>query len=187
MISHLQKLSGVAREYVKIFGKFGGKCFQFIWIYFSKISLCNWVKSRRLFRSNFPAEISSKCCVKRFRLLALFTDLWIWPSFWPMCHHSQLLTITNIPSCYILRQCHCYKTRKAVDQITWPPVMDCLVNKTVYVQRNTEALSCNHYCCGKAINITYSECMSVAVGIQHAKRMRTILLSSVFCPTVPYF
>jgi len=35
--------------------------------------------------------------------------------------------------------------------------------------------------------ITYSKCMSVALGIQHAMRMRRIVLSSVACPAVPYF
>jgi len=35
--------------------------------------------------------------------------------------------------------------------------------------------------------MTYSECLSVALVIPHAKRMRRILLSSVACPAVPYF
>ena len=39
----------------------------------------------------------------------------------------------------------------------------------------------------KAISITYSECMSVALVIQHAMRMRCIILSSVACPAAPYF
>jgi hypothetical protein len=30
----------------------------------------------------------------------------------------------------------------------------------------------NHCCCGKAISVTYSECVSVALGIQRAMRMR---------------
>jgi predicted transcriptional regulator len=51
----------------------------------------------------------------------------------------------------------------------------------------TETRSHNHCCCGKAISITYSECVSVALVIQHAKRMRRIILSSVVCPAVPYF
>ena len=43
-------------------------------------------------------------------------------------------------------------------------------------------------CCrSKAINITYSESVSVALFIWHAKRMRSILLSSVACLAVPYF
>jgi len=35
-------------------------------------------------------------------------------------------------------------------------------------KRNIEACSFNRYCCGKAISITYSECVSVALFIQHA-------------------
>ena len=34
---------------------------------------------------------------------------------------------------------------------------------------------------------TYSETMSVALCIQHAKRMRRVILSSVACPAVQYF
>jgi hypothetical protein len=49
------------------------------------------------------------------------------------------------------------------------------------------ARSRNHCCRGKAISITYSECVSVALVIQHAKRMRRIILSSVVCPALPYF
>jgi len=39
----------------------------------------------------------------------------------------------------------------------------------------------------KAISVTYSEWVSVALGIQHAMRMRRIILSSVACPAVQYF
>jgi hypothetical protein len=34
---------------------------------------------------------------------------------------------------------------------------------------NTEVPSCNHCCHGRAISITYSECVSVTLSIQHAK------------------
>jgi hypothetical protein len=54
-------------------------------------------------------------------------------------------------------------------------------------KRNIVARSRNHCCRGKAANITYSECVSVALLIQHAKRMRHIILSSVVCLAVPYF
>jgi len=39
---------------------------------------------------------------------------------------------------------------------------------------------------GKAISVTHSECVSVALFIQHAKRMRHVILSSVAFLTVPY-
>jgi hypothetical protein len=53
-------------------------------------------------------------------------------------------------------------------------------------KRNTETRSRNHCCRGKAISITYSECVSVALVIQHAKRMR-LILSSVACLALPHF
>ena len=46
-------------------------------------------------------------------------------------------------------------------------------------KRNAEARSCNHCCHGKAVSITYSECLSVALVVQHVQRMRLIVLSSV--------
>ena len=39
----------------------------------------------------------------------------------------------------------------------------------------------------KSNSITYSECVSVTLVIQHAMRMRRVILSSVACLTVPYF
>jgi len=42
----------------------------------------------------------------------------------------------------------------------------------MYINRNNEARSCKHCCCGKATSITYSDCVSVALGILHAMRMR---------------
>ena len=52
-----------------------------------------------------------------------------------------------------------------------------------------EARSRNHCCRGEAISITYSECVcsSLAIVIQHAKRMRCIVLSSVAWLAVPHF
>ena len=47
---------------------------------------------------------------------------------------------------------------------------------TVHVYRNLEARSCNHCCSGKAIIITYSECVFVALDIQHAKSMYHIVV-----------
>jgi hypothetical protein len=42
----------------------------------------------------------------------------------------------------------------------------------VSIFANNDARSRVHCCSGKAISITYSECVSVASGIQHAMRMR---------------
>ena len=45
-----------------------------------------------------------------------------------------------------------------------------------------------HRCYGaKARIVTYSVCLSVTLGIQHAKRMRRIIISSVGCSAVPHF
>ena len=42
-------------------------------------------------------------------------------------------------------------------------------------QRNIEARSCDH-CCSKSIIITYSECLLVALGIEHALRKCRIVI-----------
>ena len=47
------------------------------------------------------------------------------------------------------------------------------------VLRNTEARSCHHCCSGKAIIITYSECVFVALGTQHEMRMPHIVVSGL--------
>ena len=50
------------------------------------------------------------------------------------------------------------------------------------------ARSCNHCYSGEAISITYSECVFVALGIQHSMRMRPITLSgsTMFFHIIPY-
>ena len=37
------------------------------------------------------------------------------------------------------------------------------------------------------MNVTYYECVLVALVVQHAMRMRRTILSSVACPALPYF
>jgi len=65
-----------------------------------------------------------------------------------------------------------------------------IIHKTrqsLRVSRNMEARSWNRCCSGKAIIITYSECVFAASDNQHAKLTRRIILSSAACPALPYF
>jgi hypothetical protein len=54
-------------------------------------------------------------------------------------------------------------------------------------KRNIEMLSRSHCCSRKAIIITCSEFVSVALIIQHANRMCRIILSSLVCLALPFF
>ena len=45
----------------------------------------------------------------------------------------------------------------------------------------------NHCCREEAVIITYYKCVSVALVINHAKRMRRFILSTASCPVLPYF
>jgi len=54
-------------------------------------------------------------------------------------------------------------------------------------KRNIEARSRDQCCRGKAISVTYSQCVSVALFIQRAKRMRRMILSLVAYSAVQYF
>ena len=54
-------------------------------------------------------------------------------------------------------------------------------------KRNNDVRSPYHCGRGKAIHITYSECVFVAFFIQYAERMRHILLSPLVCMFLPFF
>ena len=54
-------------------------------------------------------------------------------------------------------------------------------------KRNFEARSSNALCRGKVINITYSECMFVALCILYPKHMHRVILWHVSHPAVQYF
>jgi len=55
------------------------------------------------------------------------------------------------------------------------------------LSRKTQASSCEHCCCGKAMCVIYSECLFLALLIEHAKRMCNIILTSVASPALSYF
>jgi len=55
----------------------------------------------------------------------------------------------------------------------------------VMYKHNIESRSLNH-CCAKAMSVTCSGCVSVALGIQHRKRMHPIISSPAVLLVVPY-
>jgi len=57
----------------------------------------------------------------------------------------------------------------------------------MYVQRDIVALTCNHHCSRKATSITYSECVSVALVIQHAMGMRHIVICGLSGSTTVFY
>jgi len=59
------------------------------------------------------------------------------------------------------------------------------IRQECYVGRNKEARSCNHCCNGKALSMAESERVFVALGIQHAMRLRHIFFCA--CPALQYF
>ena len=61
-----------------------------------------------------------------------------------------------------------------------------LQDRPIRIQSNIVALSRDHCWRGKAINITCSECVSIALVSQHVKSMHRFKLSSVTCLAVPY-
>jgi len=53
--------------------------------------------------------------------------------------------------------------------------------QAMYEWRNIEARLCNYCCSGKAINITYSEFVFVALGVEYAMRMHHVVICGLSC------
>ena len=60
-------------------------------------------------------------------------------------------------------------------------------NVTGNVRITTEALPRIHCCSRKTISTTYSECVFVALGIQHAIRLRHIVICGLSGPTIFFY
>ena len=58
------------------------------------------------------------------------------------------------------------------------------VRRATCVKRNIEERSCNHCCCRKVINITYPDGASAVLSIQHAMRMRHVVISGLSDSTI---
>jgi len=56
----------------------------------------------------------------------------------------------------------------------------------MYVSGYIEARSCNHCWCGRGISITYSDCVSVALVIQHIMRMHHAVICGL-PPSTKFF
>ena len=54
----------------------------------------------------------------------------------------------------------------------------------MYILRNIETLWCDSYCSGKAISVTYSECVFVALGVQHAICLPHIFIRGISESTI---
>ena len=59
-----------------------------------------------------------------------------------------------------------------------------VTSQAIYVRRNTKALSCNQWRSGKAMSITYSACVFVALGMKHAIHMRHIAICDLLRSTI---
>ena len=92
----------------------------------------------------------------------------------PFCNAQFHLTETSVSANTNLPIWTAATTQRGLP----PASLHTQTQQPLYVQSNIEVRSCNHCYRGKAITITYSECESVALVIQHAKRMRRIILSS---------
>jgi hypothetical protein len=108
---------------------------------------------------------------------------WNWTP--PFC--DEFKNELDCPRC--LRRVHMNKTLTLKAMLITRRITYCKIKqewKCVY-KRNIETRLRNHCCRGKALSITYSRCMSVALVIQHAKFLPHIILSSATCLAVPYF
>jgi len=56
----------------------------------------------------------------------------------------------------------------------------CYAQGAILNKQDNEAPSCSHFWTGRAISITYHKYVAVALSIQHAVRMRRIVIRGLF-------
>ena len=93
------------------------------------------------------------------------------------CNEHTILT----PKCHIFIQFHKFRVRNGRIRVIFEEGRQC-ANK-----RNIDTRWRNQCCHGQVICVSYSECVFVALVIQHGMCMRRIILSSVTCPLLTYF
>ena len=98
-------------------------------------------------------------------------DVWGPDSVWTKRRGGSVFTLPAIEPRFIGRTALVTENYKTVMQ--W--------------YRNIEARARNHWCSGRAITVTYSECVPVALVIQRVKHMHRVTLTSVTWLGLQYF
>jgi hypothetical protein len=97
---------------------------------------------------------------------------------------SSIIYSLDIKSCYI-RILPTGMFPVSVVSVWFPTCMS--VQKTQQNGQCTYNVTLRHVCITIVTVGNYSGCVSVALVIQHAKHMHSVILSSVVCPPPPYF
>ena len=122
---------------------------------------------------NFYEVLQSVCLTSNIRRIVLNVVGKI--RFLPLKYLLICFLLQHIPNYVETSQC-----------LAWRPVNPSKVKtrQAMYVWRNIVESSCNHWCSGKAIRITCSESVFVALGIQHAMRTRHVFICGLRGSTI---
>jgi hypothetical protein len=118
-----------------------------------------------------PTSEVQECSTRRLISMTRFQVTYIWDSF--RFETRQQMAVKKFES-----------SRRPKKMPGSRPLQT--TRRAMYVWRNTKARSRNNRR-GKAVSVTYWVCVSVALVIQHATRMRCIILWSVAWLALPYF